>query len=278
MEEFKHHHHHHHHHTKKRTKINPVFAAVLFFLTSTYIMMVFQLTVEFQKEGSLLNQEPPTTGTAAPAVVLNDVLFDLLPQLQNSEWLIEALINLGLVCTLVRVLIGKHHKKDRERAYCHAFTCGGVVYLLRAVVLFVTPLPNPYPNCVSGLVAHDPFMWNALMVILRIHRTCHDVLFSGHSMSLTLYVCVFAWYIRRSWETLAVGVYALVTSILIVSSHYHYTVDVVLGAFITATTFALLYRIRIPWILPQKPPPPPMADHRRYSSTTDASSTTNEMC
>lgn len=236
---YKHQHHHHHHHTSAdRRRINPVFAAVLFFLTSTYIMMVFQLSVEFQKEA------------AVEAVVLDDVFFGILPQLQDSEWLIEALINLGLVCTLVRVWVLNQTKKQRERAYCHAFTCGAVVYLLRAVVLFVTPLPNPYPNCVSGLVAHDPFMWNALLVVLRIHRTCHDVLFSGHSMSLSLYVCVFAWYVKRTWETVAVAAYASITAVLIVSSHYHYTVDVILGVFITSTTFALLYERHIPWILP----------------------------
>merc|ERR1719261_146416 len=66
----------------------------------------------------------------------------------------------------------------------------GVLWLLRAVTILVTPLPNPYHQCVPHTsypknifmeaFANMPFFW------WWKEMTCQDVMFSGHTAGGTV--------------------------------------------------------------------------------------------
>ncbi len=204
--------------------------SLAYFFGCAYIMVLFQLSIEFKEE------EPENSNH-----ILGDVLFDVLPYIKNSEKLVEILINVALLYTLGRLFTFPASK--RHEILQHALTTAGTVYLFRGVTLALTPLPNPFPNCESGLHPENPMMFNALLVVLKLKRTCKDVLFSGHAMSLTLCILVVHKYYTKS-EFIGMGVYCCIGYLLVVATKFHYSVDVELGIVITVLVFLMLDAFR----------------------------------
>lgn len=202
----------------------PVAAAVSYFYLCTYVMVVVQLSIEFRKE---------TT-----PVLDNDVLFDLLPEIRDAETLVELVVNGALFYTLGSILIRLRGRK-RKQALCHAFVVGGSVYLLRAAVLASTPLPNPFLGCDTQLSQDTPMAVNALLVVLKMRRTCRDVMFSGHAMSLSLFAMVARYYLSKT-EGVLLSVYAAGGCVLLAVTRFHYTADVLVAVFITVPLFLVV--------------------------------------
>jgi hypothetical protein len=136
----------------------------------------------------------------------------------------------------------------------------------------MTILPNPYEGCDSGKLG-SPF-YEALRIMAGQLVTCADMLFSGHTVNLT--VCALSWHyysrtaplfffsstdprsngcfascqrngelltkiyllVLRSivWVVVCVGYY------LIIATHLHYTDDVVVGLYLTLLLWFWYFR------------------------------------
>merc|ERR1712232_240815 len=123
----------------------------------------------------------------------------------------------------------------------------------RAFTILVTPLPNPDHTCVPVLHFPDN-IWLEGWAITPFNPwaqevTCQDVLFSGHTVAITLpmvlyfrntrYSPWFEWQIRRdAWSPVILTnmmgcAVVLVGYFCIIASYFHYTVDVLVGFLLT---------------------------------------------
>eukprot|EP00929_Paragymnodinium_shiwhaense_P027917 TRINITY_DN16278_c0_g2_i2.p1 TRINITY_DN16278_c0_g2~~TRINITY_DN16278_c0_g2_i2.p1 ORF type:complete len:434 (-),score=7.71 TRINITY_DN16278_c0_g2_i2:349-1563(-) len=134
----------------------------------------------------------------------------------------------------------------------------GALFLCRAFTILVTPLPNPYHKCVPKITfPHN--IWkeayaNLPNVFWYNELTCQDVLYSGHTAMGTVFTLFTVTYLRRSpWCTLILhkscisiptfcdvvaAVWLLYGWYVICASHFHYTVDVMIGAMMTLLTYS----------------------------------------
>ena len=195
---------------------------LFYFFTCTYIMVMFQLSIEFKKPSE---------------EILYDSLFHLFKEIPDAEGIIEMLVNGTLLYILIRIYT--LDKKKGHLVICHALLTAGTCYLLRGFILSSTLLPNPFPNCDSMLNPKQPLMVNAIFVVLKIKRTCNDVMFSGHSMSLALFSSI-SWQYFKKTEAVFVTIFTSFAAFFIISARFHYTSDVIVGAVISLLVFYLI--------------------------------------
>jgi len=71
-----------------------------------------------------------------------------------------------------------------------------VLLLLRGCSIIITLLPDPYPTCKAPDL--DNFWVDSILILLQIRRTCGDVLYSGHTVNITLAALVWTEYSHLS--------------------------------------------------------------------------------
>lgn len=150
----------------------------------------------------------------------------------------------------------------------------GIMFLLRAVTVSVTQLPDASPTCQAqfgdpkrGAYKRQPMFPKAFyrawvfMTSPTSHVTCGDMIFSGHTTCLTMCAMVFKYYCRARllntrvffrwirgnresrfaalvfFARWSVYVYVLIGSILIVATRLHYTLDVIIAILLTYSVF-----------------------------------------
>jgi hypothetical protein len=134
----------------------------------------------------------------------------------------------------------------------------GVLFLIRAVTLILTPLPNPYRQC-DPVIMYPKNIWleawaiNAPFNPAYNELTCQDVLYSGHTVMGTLGVLFFAYYAKKApvapWCRhfpyrifyFCCLLFTLWGWYVIAGSHYHYSVDVWVGAVMTIMVFTVYH-------------------------------------
>ena len=150
----------------------------------------------------------------------------------------------------------------------------GMMFLLRAVTVSVTQLPDASPTCQAqfgdprrGAYKRQPMFPKAFhrawvfLLDPRRHVTCGDMLFSGHTTCLTMCGMLFKYYCKArllntkvffrwvrgnrdsrfaslvSVARYSVYLYCSVGSMLIVATRLHYTLDVVVAIIMTYSVF-----------------------------------------
>jgi len=138
----------------------------------------------------------------------------------------------------------------------------GLLLAVRSITIIATSYPAPGHTCREE-AAGIPWRWWGNSFFLW-YRTCGDYMFSGHTALLTLVACVhtlhlgdFQWFqghpqflhalVLVIWLGTGIGVASLLLC------RFHYLCDVVVGAYITATTFTLFnvlpaVLVDAPWV------------------------------
>lgn len=115
----------------------------------------------------------------------------------------------------------------------------GFIFLLRAVSITSTILPNPDANCKPQQFSN--FFHAAFLFLAGQVETCYDCLFSGHSVTMVLSVLVFFQYTKNLFLRWLMFVPLLFSLLLIIGTRFHYTVDVIYGTCIAFLFFGLYH-------------------------------------
>jgi len=94
--------------------------------------------------------------------------------------------------TLVRFFLGVTANNFRIRRHIfrrHIF-CLGTLFIFRAFSIISTMLPNPADYCVTD-VQYSPW-YEAFRILSGATVTCADVMYSGHTVNITL--CSMTWH------------------------------------------------------------------------------------
>lgn len=151
---------------------------------------------------------------------LHDILHELLPNTQAVRLLPEVAYPLPILYLVARLL---HRPNARSWVCLRSFLwCHGTLMLCRAASFVVTLLPDASGQCHSS-----PYLGG-----------CHDLMFSGHVMIMTLAALYVTHYFDVPRCTcIALGVTVFVVSLLIIVSRNHYTVDVFLAVVIATLAY-----------------------------------------
>ena len=185
---------------------------------------------------------------------LPDLGFDWLPFLSNAA-IADYVVIVLVIVTMVRFAPTPMGATIVRR---WLFMLGSL-FFLRGICIIITMLPNPLAECKIVTQNENPFV-GGFKVLLGEIVTCSDVLYSGHTVNLTL--CALMWNEFSSlpgalivdWDpvcTLVAGgtpavneaghrvrtttakafvwLYTVFGYSMIIATHFHYTVDVFIG-------------------------------------------------
>jgi hypothetical protein len=137
----------------------------------------------------------------------------------------------------------------------------GCIFLLRAISILVTVLPNPELKC---KIERMDYGLSAYQVMAGYKKTCFDVLFSGHAAAVTLYGGIWIYYEKRRWLKLLIVPFMIIGYLSLIATHFHYTVDVLYG-FIFGTLIFCIYHYMLEEIYEK-------ISSKRYMSMAERSS------
>eukprot|EP00928_Gymnodinium_smaydae_P023553 TRINITY_DN19398_c0_g1_i1.p1 TRINITY_DN19398_c0_g1~~TRINITY_DN19398_c0_g1_i1.p1 ORF type:complete len:321 (-),score=36.76 TRINITY_DN19398_c0_g1_i1:266-1192(-) len=184
---------------------------------------------------------------------LYDFFFVILPHVKKShyaDWIVYGLN--ALVALRFYIIPGP--RSLRIAILQRWMLCFGILFLLRGFSIFCTVLPNPDSTCVPQIKYPDNIWLEAWRLVAYQDLTCQDVLYSGHTVHITL--CCLIWFEyspRAPWsrneqdtreyliETMIIPFVSVLVGIFsygfIIATHFHYTVDVFLGSCMTIFVF-----------------------------------------
>ncbi|CAF2607197.1 unnamed protein product [Rotaria sp. Silwood2] len=239
-------------------KYLPLLSSLIFFLIFFYINAVVT---------TIADRIAPYYRPALP-----DIGHKLLPY-----WSYFQINNYMIIIAYVFIFIRFLPQSDiRVTVFRRWFFVQGVMFGMRSISIYVTSLTVPQPGCITNITELATPPVEAFYVMFGIRSTCGDVLFSGHTVALT--ICALCWttYSRAEeyrpflflyrkcgctrqchcseWlirpkldavgdpmtlylTTYLVWFYSIVGYFLIIATRFHYTVDVFLGCLLTVLTW-----------------------------------------
>ncbi|KAJ6646321.1 Phosphatidylcholine:ceramide cholinephosphotransferase 1 [Pseudolycoriella hygida] len=196
----------------------------------------------------LTHQKVPDRNLHPP---LPDITLDNVTKIRWLNDVADILATLSLITILSTIVLHRHGWIVCRRI----FLILALLYCLRSVTMYVTvlPLANNHDICSpkmnDSLTAGQKFisimgevvqlLGSAGMRITGKRKMCGDYIFSGHTIILMMGNLVVCEYIPKrchfiQWTT---SIIAWVGMICLVVSHGHYTIDVLVGYFITTRLF-----------------------------------------
>jgi len=190
------------------------------------------------------------------SIPLPDLVLDLLAYFPSGvkvcEWIMVASILMGFTVCLLHT--------HRSILFRRVFFLAGLMYFYRAVTMAVTVLPKPDPawSCPKHWDLHNTSLtagavWDKLYSIAagggislgETQQFCGDYIFSGHTMCLILAYLVIREYTPRRqralhWLALLLFLGGVAT---LLAGRGHYTIDVVLGYYVTTRTWAAYHSL-----------------------------------
>lgn len=169
---------------------------------------------------------------------LPDIFFDFFPRTPLAFKLAECILLHLLFVMFCIALLHQH----RWIIFRRMFVNMGILYTLRGVFLYVTTLPNPYPEkeCAPQAGSVSEAWWRVFSLISRMglsvagQNYCGDLIFSGHSVSIIgLYLYILE-YTPTHQRVLRLSSFVLsaVALFLVLMSREHYTIDVLIAYYL----------------------------------------------
>jgi hypothetical protein len=203
-----------------RRKGLPLLFAAIYFVSCGYWNSLVQVYVQNLVIQRGLEHTKP----------LFDMGFYIFPYVTfalAADYYMTALIIVVLLKTFLFQKVGGTLHVCRRLLVIH-----GTAFLLRSLSISITLLPNPWVQCQPMTV--DNYFVGAFLVMAGTHRTCSDCFFSGHSVMIALSGLIWFTYTDSKYllVRLAIIPLALGGGFVLISTHFHYTVDVLYGCFI----------------------------------------------
>lgn len=204
--------------------------AILFVSIAAYINIVTNIVVQ-----NIMIVEIQKNATHS--IPLLDMGFVFLPHIKWDRW-----AQICMICFIILAFantffwMGVHGVFKVTRRYMLIY---GVVLYLRSISIFVTLISNPDINCIP--IYYPNVFVASLLYILGQVETCFDCLFSGHSAVITLCSCIYYYYTKVYILKLFILPPLLLSLCLVVSTRFHYSIDVLYGALVGLMAFKIYH-------------------------------------
>ncbi len=110
---------------------------------------------------------------------LPDIGHQILPY-----WYYFQVNNYWIIIAYVFIFIRFLPQSDiRITVFRRWFFVQGLMFGMRSISIYVTSLTVPQPGCITNITSLATPAVEAFYVIIGLHSTCGDVLFSGHTVA-----------------------------------------------------------------------------------------------
>jgi len=216
-----------------QTELSRLLLSLLFVLSAG----VFTAYVQQLSDARWVATRPPSDPP------LHD-LFNHLPNLSAEQRVVDVLLNSLLILTLFCLIIFRSSWTDVAISYRRMFWVTGMLYLYRALTLTVTTLPTTMSDCVPLVTTGESairILTLAIQQMAGIAHTCSDLIYSGHTMIFTTLAIQFRVYSPYRWLSYYAYFHAAIGISMVILTHMHYSIDVMLGLFITYGAWSIYF-------------------------------------
>eukprot|EP00929_Paragymnodinium_shiwhaense_P106185 TRINITY_DN7138_c0_g1_i1.p1 TRINITY_DN7138_c0_g1~~TRINITY_DN7138_c0_g1_i1.p1 ORF type:complete len:408 (+),score=10.21 TRINITY_DN7138_c0_g1_i1:136-1359(+) len=234
-----------------------VVIALLIYSVFMYYDCIIQAILQFNLSNYYSKRwtpKPPYTSK----LILWDFGHLVFPQLDTHKlwWLSpDSIVSLGPQIVTLRFFLLTGPLSLRWVIMCRYFVLNGILFGFRGITIIATLLPNPYVECKPKITYPNQVFATAWEIFVHHDVTCHDVLYSGHTIVLTLTVLIVLKYTPRApwmavtyeWRHNVISHFRIIQILClaywllgiysIIASHFHYTVDVIIAAVMTYFCF-----------------------------------------
>lgn len=175
------------------------------------------------------NNHLPVSERRALPDPLMQFLHPLFLNLDLPKQLSDILLGMSLLLGFARLLT---LRSMTMTAFRRVFLIAGTIYVLRAVTVVSTVLPNPLLECKSE--PHENLLIDTFQLFFMQRTSCGDVFFSGHTLMFTISALVWTTYSQSSFFRALATTISVIGAFSLVFSAYHYTIDVLAAYWITS--------------------------------------------
>jgi hypothetical protein len=226
----------------------PNILTFIYFFIGIYINSISQVYTQYRS-----NQH-------SGKIIIPDIGHDFFPY-TNPKWP-DYFVYSFIILTIFKFFFGCTVKDFQIRIDIlrrHLF-CLGTLFFLRAFSIYCSILPNPDIKCITD-VQLSPW-YEALRIITFQTVTCADCMFSAHTANITTLALTWQYYANIvpanfGWFTipkimqlnhksvmLCVWFFSIAGYVSIISSRFHYTLDVYISIILSIFVF-ILYNMAI---------------------------------
>ena len=160
-------------------------------------------------------------------VVEGDILHKCLPYFPNTVLFFNIIMCIHVFVCVAIIMFDKRRTIAAKR-FMMIYT---IVLTMRDISMSVTSFPDPSERCAHPKPTSFVVNPKTIFVAITGGLTCGDMIFSGHLIAF-LVPCVIHTHFYANWVSLGLWANTFLGAFLIISSHFHYTVDCVLAILI----------------------------------------------
>ncbi|KAJ1880167.1 hypothetical protein LPJ57_002412 [Coemansia sp. RSA 486] len=178
------------------------------------------------------------------SVPLGDMVLSRLPYLeQHQPWISDLLVNSSaLVCIVGNLLMARGWRARLVFLRRIAWVIS-ILYFMRSITISVTTMPPPVANCKPAIATDAQGMAHIVWAMISGQtKECTDMVFSGHTVILSISFLFWTRYARHWGFVVYSAVHAVVGVASVLLVRYHYTLDVSLALILTVLVHHVYYR------------------------------------
>lgn len=177
----------------------------------------------------------------AKSHILRDLGHELIPYTCDASFIRRNIQTTVILFSLPAFLIRCYFLKNGIQYVNKFLFIAGIMMLLRTITMISTSYPNPNPQCYDESINAISYSDAILQTITSFPpRSCGNLMFSGHTMFLTLLFC---FETRALYTSLYYKIVSFGKTVLglyfIIACRSHYTADVVVSISVTFGVFKL---------------------------------------
>lgn len=162
---------------------------------------------------------------------LIDFGFKVFPYFSNISWLADVWVVVSIAIFIFFALLQRKGGLVLRRF----FWLLSIIFLFRALIVPVTRYPGLPIN--TNRYRPDNWLAGAILVLVGVHQTATDMLFSGHTANWVLTASMISRYSNYSWYAVVFWIFNLCGIISLLFLREHYLSDILTGFIITKLVF-----------------------------------------
>ncbi len=179
----------------------------------------------------------------AKSHILHDFGHELIPYTCESSFVKRNIQTTVILFSLPIFLARCYFLTNGIQNINNFLYIAGTIMILRTLTMISTSYPNPNPQCYDNSINDISYSDAILQTISAFPtKSCGNLMFSGHTMFLTLLFWFETHFLYTHWFCKIVSLFKTLLGIyFIIACRSHYTADVVVSILITSGVFKLFF-------------------------------------
>lgn len=181
---------------------------------------------------------------------LYDILFNIFPESKLSGKIADILTMLYLIYFILFIFFPYYYKRTfimSSEIIILFLKVYIITTYLRCISFLFTILPSPAKHCQNGSEEYNKPTFVEIFTRLDMFTGCGDLIFSGHTNIIVVITLNILYFLKPVMNSKIYFLYVIMTIIynitlfiLIIFARNHYTVDIVVGIYVSILVFYMV--------------------------------------